>query len=206
MDDITTKLGVRVESGTLGLPAVPVQVSPFLHEAIRRGMRTALLSNTEKARSEFLVAPVLDEVAELRSKQVSLFSGVSFDVSPADGLVGTVDFLFSGSKAPTMVPPILAVVEAKNDNLANGYAQCISELIGADRRNSRRPCPLYGAVTTGTDWQLISLDGERRLATLDDRVYQVASMAELVGTLLGIIDEALGQLASSPASVRAEMA
>ena len=50
---------------------------------------------TEKARSEFLIAPILSEMRRQTDYQVSLFSGTDFNVDPNQGLVGYCDFVLS---------------------------------------------------------------------------------------------------------------
>ncbi len=53
--------------------------------------------NTEKARSEMIIAPILMECVEQSFALVSLFSGVALDVDKTRGLTGICDFLLSGS-------------------------------------------------------------------------------------------------------------
>lgn len=44
--------------------------------------------NTEKARSELIIMPILIEVRRLLRNQISVFSGTTFDVLPEQGLEG----------------------------------------------------------------------------------------------------------------------
>ena len=46
--------------------------------------------NTEKARSELIIAPILMEAIRLARPPVSLFSGAAFDVDKEQGLNGAV--------------------------------------------------------------------------------------------------------------------
>src|SRR4051794_3951390 len=71
----------------------PVGVPDRLREMLERWAPTALAMNTEKARSEFIIAPILMESVSLLGDQVGLFSGVSFDVDKDQGLNGACDFL-----------------------------------------------------------------------------------------------------------------
>lgn len=57
----------------------------------------ALTMNTEKARSEMIIAPILMEAVQLSKQPVSLFSGVSFDVDKDQGLNGARDYLLTNS-------------------------------------------------------------------------------------------------------------
>lgn len=57
-------------------------------------------------------------------------SGAEFSVGAAQGLCGFCDFLVS--RSPTMLTaPVLAVVEAKREDLTAGVAQCIAEMYAA---------------------------------------------------------------------------
>jgi len=53
--------------------------------------KLALSINTEKARSEMMIAPILIEVKRLANDQISLFSGVEFNVDSTQGLNGFCD-------------------------------------------------------------------------------------------------------------------
>ena len=56
--------------------------------------------------------------------------------------------------------PVVVLSEAKKENLMGGIAQCIAEMIAAqivnDRSNNDIPI-IYGAVTSGTNWQFLTL-------------------------------------------------
>ena len=82
---------------------------------------------------------------------------------PALGLYGFCDFLVS--RSPTLLAvtaPILAVVEARREDLTAGVAQCIAEMYTAALVNARDGKPrdvLYGAVTSGTNWRFLRRRG-----------------------------------------------
>lgn len=110
---------------------VPVAPSPFLQTALSDLGLLALDINSEKARSEFIIAPIL---AELRrySPAVSLFSGVNFDVDPERGLSGYCDYLLARSPQQMFIEaPVFAVFEAKNEDIRGGLGQCLSAMVGA---------------------------------------------------------------------------
>ena len=55
---------------------------------------------------------------------------------------------------------MIAVVEAKNDNLKQGFAQCIGEMIAADQLNQSEGNNIeniYGCVTNGNQWVFLQL-------------------------------------------------
>ena len=66
------------------LPPRPVPI--WLAQMLERGLRQALMS--EKARSEFIVVPILLATQELSPRAVAIYSGQRLDVDPQHGLVG----------------------------------------------------------------------------------------------------------------------
>src|SRR5262245_2660462 len=91
-------------------PCVPTSK---LEETLAEGIPLAIAMNTEKARSELLIMPVLLEVRRHFPGQVSLFSGVLFDVDPARGLTGYCDFLLSrGPSQMVLTARVVVVVVA----------------------------------------------------------------------------------------------
>ena len=72
----------------------PVFPSRKLQEDLEEAQQYSLL--TEKAKSEFLITPILKEVHRLYPDKVGVFSGVSLDV-PSAGLSGFCDFILKCS-------------------------------------------------------------------------------------------------------------
>lgn len=175
--------------------------SPLLQSILQRSGRLARLIGTEKAKSEFLIAPVLAEIAARLNYRISLFSGTEFNVSPERGLQGFCDFMLSLSPEQLEITaPIVTIVEAKNDNLKNGLGQCMAEMLAARIFNDREGTPIefiYGAVTTGTSWLFLRLEGDR--IELDDREYFLNEVDLILGILMLPFKELLADLAKSDA-------
>jgi hypothetical protein len=84
----------------------------------------AIAVGTEKARSELLISPVLVDVREILNRTVSIFSGTDFTVDDTVGLNGICDFLISRSSEQLLIEaPVVAIVEAKKDDLNSGTGQ-----------------------------------------------------------------------------------
>ena len=126
---------------------------------------------------------------------MSSFSGVDFTVDPEVGLGGVCDFLFSLSPLQLVVQaPVVAVVEAKNDNFKSGLGQCIAELLAAQRFNARRGLELphlYGVVTSGSAWKFMSL--REATVTIDETEYHIEQLGTILGILVFMVREALKQ-------------
>ncbi|MCU0565524.1 MAG: hypothetical protein MUF49_02885 [Oculatellaceae cyanobacterium Prado106] len=150
----------QITSSTSTFPLPSIAPTPELAATLKRYLPLATSISTEKARNELIVAPILLEVRTLFQDQISYFSGRTLTVDPGVGLNGECDFLLSADTNQTVVQsPIVVIVEAKNADLAGGLGQCAAQMVGAHRFNDRRghPYPIYGAVTTGTNWKLLTL-------------------------------------------------
>lgn len=159
--------------------------SEWLTTTLRETVPLGLALANEKARSELIIAPVLVEVRRSLDHRVALFSGVELDVDAAQGLNGVCDFLLS--RAPEqlfLTAPVLAVVEAKQENIKGGVAQCAAEMYAAQRYNAQmgRAVPtIYGAITTGDNWRFLELQGAA--LTLDTEQYLLPQVAKILGVL-----------------------
>ena len=179
LKDVLTKFGLTtVEGIDLFTDVSEVQPGERLVSLLRDYLPIARAIHTEKARSEYLTAPVLGEVRLALHQRVSLFSGNEFSVDPARGLTGFCDFILSrGHEQMFITVPVMVVVEAKNDNLKNGLGQCAAGMVAARTFNERegKPQPvLHGAITTGTNWWFLKLHGDTLY--LDAREYHLDNL------------------------------
>ncbi|MHC5728808.1 MAG: hypothetical protein ACYTXY_32760 [Nostoc sp.] len=150
------------ETRNLFLTVGGVQPSDLLKRLLDENLTLATAINSEKARSEFLIAPILSEVRRQLDYKISLFSGTEFNVDLAQGLSGFCDFILSASGEQYFISaPIVTVVEAKNENIITGLGQCAATMIAAQIFNQRagNEIPvIYGAVTSGTAWKFLTLE------------------------------------------------
>lgn len=149
----------------------------------------ALAIGTEKARSEMIIVNILIEIKKLLHDQISIFSGINFDVDKEKGLNGFCDFIISKSPEQLYLSaPVIAIVEAKDDKTTSGLGQCIAELYAADIFNQQehqpQPC-LYGIVTTGSNWRFIHY--QHQTATIDLDEYTLAHLNKIIGILVQML-------------------
>ncbi len=159
---------------------------------VTEGATVALAINTEKAKSEFIIAPILLELRRLVGGAVAIFSGVALDVDAAKGLNGVCDFIISkGPRQFTLSAPLVTLVEAKNDNLRNGLGQCIAAMYAAQLYNQHadRSVPVvFGVVTTGSAWKFLRLEGSTLI--IDLKEYYIDNLGKIVGVLQHIVTTA----------------
>jgi hypothetical protein len=182
---------VTEESQDLFAATAPIQPSEFLKLTLKEQLPLASAINTEKARSELVVMPILMEVRRQLSNQISVFSGSSFDVDPAQGLEGRCDFILSRSPEQYYIAsPIVTIVEAKNESIPSGLGQCIATMLAARIFNEKEGNPIeaiYGAVTTGTDWKFLNL--VEQTAFIDVSDYFIKEVDKILGILVSILQQ-----------------
>ncbi len=170
-----------------------VDYSDFLKQTLQEYLPLALAIDTEKARSELIVMPVLVELKrQLQSEpksQISIFSGRDFTVDISKGLNGFCDFLISRSPEQIIIEaPVVALVEAKDDNILSGLGQCMAEMIAAQIFNETKGnqiSTIYGVVTTGTNWRFLRLTG--KTIEIDLNEYFISQLGKILGILKSAI-------------------
>ena len=180
-----------VEAGNLFSDIEPIAPSSVLTAVLERNMQVALAVNTEKAKSELIVANVLIELREKFERRISVFSGIDFNVDAEKGLTGVCDFLVSLSPARFVLEaPVIILVEAKKDDLTVGLGQCVAEMHAALHFNTENgndiPC-VYGATTSGTEWLFLKLEGQRLY--IDTEFYSIHGCDKILGILASMVEQ-----------------
>lgn len=188
--EVLQQLGLTFDNtDDLFAGVAPVPAEPLLRRWLPVTVGLATTLNTEKARSEWMVAPVLADFWSRYHGRIGLYSGVTFNADPAAGLNGWCDYLVS--RAPQQVfvtPPVLVAFEAKNESIPGGLGLCVAAMVGAQRFNLREGAPadpIYGCVTTGTAWRFLRLSGGT--VTLSLREHSIAEVDTLLGILIHIV-------------------
>ncbi len=191
LDSVIETFSLVAEQHPLFAAVAPSDPPPWLTDLLDMGKPFARVS--EKARSEFIIAPVLLAARIQSQHTIAIYSGQRLDVEPASGLVGECDFLLSyAPPLPVMQAPIVCIVEAKKHDIEAGLGQCAAQMIGArqfHQKRGREEHTIYGCVTTGDDWQFLKLEHTRLVIDLD-RYYLVN-----VGTILGVFRVIIEQYA-----------
>jgi len=198
LSEIKEKFQLAIEEQTNIFPdVIEEKVSDFLNEILEENIPLALAIHTEKARSEMIVTPILIELRKLLNHRISLFSGVEFNIDKEKGLNGVCDYIISLSKEQLYVSsPVISVVEAKNDNIKSGLAQCAAEMIASrifNEQKGNRINTIYGIVTTGSNWRFLKLDN---ILYIDVREYYIEQLGKIMGIMLQIINSEISKSGS----------
>jgi len=166
----------------------PVTPSSRL-QGILEDLPWAIAVDTEKARSEAIINPVLLEVRRIFNQQISVFSGEEFNVDASIGLNGVCDFLLCRSPEQlTVEAPAIVIVEAKKSDIKSGLGQCIAEMVAAQRFNEAKGKPLtavYGTVSSGTQWRFLKL--EQETVTIDLIDYSLPPIEPILSFLVWMV-------------------
>lgn len=184
-EEILNHFGYQFNKQELKLPNI--DQTGIDSEALKSHIRKTLpliSTDNETARREFLIAPVLLEIAIATHSQVRVNYPV--DVSPQ--LRGSIDYLLQSDDQ-------LLVVEAKDENLERGFKQLAVELIAIHEETQRESKniddlynDLWGAVSIGRMWQFSVLNAQQKTITQDLNLYSVPNdLNELLRALVGIL-------------------
>jgi hypothetical protein len=189
---VKEELGIRLieDESLFGQEPIPtITIRDHLKMILAEDAPLATTINTEKSRSEWIIAPIVAEVRKQLAKRISLFSGTTFTVDEARGLDGQCDYILSlGSEQLYIAAPILTIVEAKKEDIIGGVGQCVATMYAAQLYNQREGHSLpavYGAITTGTTWKFLKLSGQT--TWLDRDEYYLNEIETLMGIFSLII-------------------
>lgn len=202
LNDVQEKLQLTINGDTALFRAAPaIAPSAWLNETLQHTLPLALKIGTEKARSELIITPLLLEFHKVAPQPISLFSGSLFNVEPALGLTGFCDFIISrSSQQLTISAPVLMVVEAKNEDINAGVPQCLAAMFAAYIFNAKKNqpiTPIYGVVTTGTNWRFLKLEGKTAFVDRDE--YFVSQVDKLLGIFVSLMDDGAPSIAQQAA-------
>ncbi|TAE18027.1 MAG: hypothetical protein EAZ95_05420 [Bacteroidetes bacterium] len=140
----------------------PFQASTLLLQNLEEAVNEPMF--TEKARSEYVIAPIIKELKRQNPHKMSSFSGYEFDVDKSQNLNGFCDFILTTvPNKLDITSPIFCLVEAKKDSIEKGWGQCGAEMYAAQIFNEREGTPqkaIYGCVSTGFLWCFLKLVGK----------------------------------------------
>jgi hypothetical protein len=164
------------ESNFMGEAAF--QVSDYFRDDLELVMREGVVYNSEFAICENLIYPVLKEVWKLYSSKFTLWSHQSLNYDTK--LSGFPEYILARRSSLGKVvfdKPYFILVEAKQDNFEAGWAQCLAEMIAAQRLNEEFKIVIFGIVSNGERWQFGKLESE--LFSINIKYYSIQELDKL---------------------------
>ncbi|MEN8216188.1 MAG: hypothetical protein ABFS56_07390 [Pseudomonadota bacterium] len=135
--------------------------------------------NSEMAKREFLIAPLLLEIA--RTTDVTI--NIEYPLDVDDKLSGLLDYFLIANQE-------LIIIEAKRKDIDNGFNQLAAELIALDKSEDNENIEfLYGAVTLGDLWKFGKLDRKNKHIIKNIQSHTIPEdTGEVFSILMGIIN------------------
>ena len=137
-----------------------------------------IIINSEIAKREFLIAPILVEIAKNTDSKIN----VEYPIEVNDKLGGSLDYLIRSKQE-------IVVIGAKKGDLDKGFTQLSAELIALDKyEESDVGTMLYGAITIGDVWRFGILNRDMQHIKKDINSYAVpGDIEKLFSILVGIV-------------------
>ncbi|MEA5420008.1 hypothetical protein VB712_12325 [Spirulina sp. CCNP1310] len=176
--DILAYFKVKLQRARLELPHYPGPLDRLADLKARIANTLPRLSlNSEMARREFLIAPVLTDLLHYTEATLN----VEYPVAVNHQLKGSLDYLLQNEQT-------FLVIEAKNEDLERGFLQLAIELIALDQWLDVDQPLLFGAISTGNIWQFGQFDRTSRQITQDLDLYRVPTdLDDLLPILIHIL-------------------
>ncbi|MGB3572834.1 MAG: hypothetical protein WBG63_19865 [Phormidesmis sp.] len=178
VDDIVADFGYSLERGRLHLSEHGGELERLqeLYDRISEVLPFVSLTS-EMARREILISRVVTEVVHYTKAQLR----IEYPLKVSEQLQGSLDYLL---RTETQV----IVIEAKNEDLTNGFKQLAAEMIALDHWMESEQEMLIGAMTTGVLWQFSRLNRRTKHIEQGLESYRVP---EDIETLMRILVHAL---------------
>lgn len=185
-DELLVEYGYSLERTLLDLPQYQGELDRLQERRSRLEEILPYLDLTnEQSRREMLIAPLMEDLIHYTRAQLR----IEYAIKVSNQLQGELDYLLRTKTN-------LLVVEAKQEDLTNGFTQMAVELIALDQweksTSVEQQPQLFGAVSTGTIWQFGVLHRQDKLVKQELTLYRVPTDLEPLTRIL-----VLGLLSSS---------
>ena len=137
---------------------------------------------SEFAICENLIYPVLKEVWKHYRRKFILWSHKSLIYD--EKLSGFPEYILAKKSSLGNVvfdKPYFLLIEAKQDNFEGGWAQCMAEMIAAQRLNENPEQEVFGVVSNGDIWQLGKL--KSNVFTRNQTFYTIQELDRLFAAI-----------------------
>ena len=158
------------------------QVSDYFREDLEFTMREGVVDNSEFAICENLIYPLLKEVWKRYYTGFVLWSHQSLTYDQY--LSGFPEYILAKRSILGKVvfeQPYFLLIEAKQDNFENGWAQCLAEMIAAQKLNENPEQEVFGIVSNGDRWQLGKL--KSNVFTRNQTFYTIQELDKLFAAI-----------------------
>jgi len=157
-------------------------IPDYFREDLETVMQDGVVDNSEFAICENLIYPILKEVWKRYRSNFVLWSHQSLIYD--QNLSGFPEYILA-KRSPlgkvVFEKPYFLLVEAKQDKFDEGWAQCLAEMVAAQRLNDELQIVILGIVSNGDRWQFGKL--ETNTFTRNKTFYTIQELDKLFGAV-----------------------
>ncbi len=153
ISEVQERFSVKYTIGDFFMAEPEDPPEQFLQE-LRFTLQHINVFSSEASRCEAIIFPVLREVYKTYANRYALW--IREPITYDETLSGTPDYFIATKSELGMTvvgSPLIMLVEAKKNDFEQGWAQCLAELVAAQKINAAPDIPVYGIVSDGTFWQ-----------------------------------------------------
>ena len=156
-------------------------------------MREGVVYSSEFAICENIIYPILKQVWKLYNSKFTLWSHHSLNYD--ENLSGFPEYILAKRSSLGKVvfdKPYFILVEAKQDDFEGGWAQCLAEMIAAQRLNDEIQITVFGIVSNGKIWQFGTLEGTNFTSNID--IFTIQDLDKIFSAVNYIFKQCESQL------------
>jgi hypothetical protein len=191
IDEVLGEFGIAYTEQNF-IQILNVEVPEYFEAEIELTLTEGVYKNSEYAICETLIYPTLREIWKLYKADLLLWSHQPLNYD--QNLCGIPDYMVARRSQMGKIfleKPFLIIVEAKKDNFEEGWAQCISEMIAAQKINQTTTA-IFGIVSTGMIWEFGILNANN--FTKEIVIYTIQNLKLLFAAIRYMFEQSKLQL------------
>lgn len=172
---------------------IEFSISDYFREDLEAVMQDGVPTASEFSICENLIYPVLKEVWKCYRSKFVLWGHKSLTYD--ENLSGFPEYILAKRSPLGKVvfdKPYFLLVEAKQDKFNEGWAQCLAEMIAAQRLNDELNIVIFGIVSNGKDWEFGKLEGKS--FTINTERYFIQNLDKLFAAVNYVFQQCEVQL------------
>ncbi|HBR73654.1 MAG TPA: hypothetical protein DEA78_08050 [Cyanobacteria bacterium UBA11159] len=172
---------------------IEFNIPNYFREDLEFMMREAVVDNSEFAVCENLIYPILKEVWKCYYSKFVLWSHQSLTYN--QNLSGFPEYILAKRSPLGKVvfdKPYLLLVEAKQDKFDQGWAQCLAEMVAAQKLNDELEVTIFGIVSNGKGWEFGKL--EANIFTKNNSSYLIQELDRIFAAVNYVFQQCEVQL------------
>lgn len=156
----------------------PFNIPDYFREDLAIVRQDNAVTNSEYAICEFLIVPILKEIWKQYRTNFILWSHQALN---CDGNLNGFPEYILAQRSPlgkfVFDRPYFVIIEAKQDDFDAGWAQCLAEMVAAQRLNEQLEQEIFGIVSNGGVWQFGKL--KQNIFTLNKTSFLIDDLDKL---------------------------